>query len=479
MAMQPTKRRGPGLVAVSIAIALASGACGGGDDAADTSDDSSGGGDDTSTCPVDALDTLADDDKPIEITFWHTQVSTNEDVLKAIIKRFHAAQDDVRVKLVQSPGERETLAKYKAGLESGDLPEIVELEDTVIQTMVDSRSTLTMQDCVEADSYDTFDFLQQALDFYSTEDVLRAMPWNVSHPILIYNRAAFEVAGLDPDEPPTTTEEIREYSERIVESGAAAHGIALRTQNWFTEFFYALSGEPYVNNGNGRDARATKALLDTETGLTIWTWWDEMVESGLALNTGSQDGNFDNLIALGTGQAAMTLDGSPVLGPVFDILASGQYEGVEIGAGPFPGLTSGGGVPVSDGAVWISDRSTPEEQAAAWELVKFLSSPEEQAALAVGTGTIPTRRAAAEVAELRDLWRDRPAFRVAYDQLVDSPRNDATVGPVIGDYQGVRDAVRDGLTAMLDADMPPVDALRQAQQDADAAIAEYNARVGG
>ena len=477
--MLVAKRRGSGLVVVSILTALAAGACGGGDDA----DQGAAGGDTradvANECPVGALDALPDSEKPVEITFWHTQLSSNEDVLKAIIKRFHASQDDVRVKLVQSPGERETLAKYKAGLESGDLPDILELEDTVVQTMVDSHSTVTMQDCVDADHYDTSDFLQQTLDFYSTEGLLRAMPWNVSHPILIYNRVAFEAAGLDPDEPPTTTDEIREYSKKIVESGAAKHGIALRTQNWLTEFFYALSGQPYVNNGDGRDKRATKALLDNETGLAIWKWWDEMVDSGLALDTGSQDGNFDNLIAIGTGQAAMTLDGSPVLGPVFDVLASGQYKGVDIGAGPFPGLTEGGGVPVSDGAVWISDRSTPAKRAAAWELVKFLSSPEEQAALAVGTGTIPTRRSSAEVPELRDLWRRRPAFRVAYDQLVDSPRNDATIGPVIGDYQGVRDAVRDGLTAMLDAGKSPAEALKQAQRDADVAIAEYNARVGG
>ena len=475
--MRPDRRRVAAL-AVLAALALAGAAACGGDDAGDGESSEGSGDGGAPKCPHGALDDLAASEKPVEITFWHTQLASNEDVLKAIVQRFHAAQDDVRVKLVQSPGERETLAKYKAGFESGDLPDLVELEDTVIQTMIDSHSTVAIQDCGDADDYDLSDFLPQALGFYSTEGVLRAMPWNVSHPILIYNRVAFEAAGLDPDDPPTTTEEIREYSEKIVESGAAAHGISLRTQNWFTEFFYALSGEPYVNNGNGRDERATKALLDTETGLAIWTWWDEMVDSGLALNTGSQDGNFDNLIALGTGDAAMTLDGSPVLGPVYDVLATGQYEGVEIGAGPYPGLTDGGGVPVSDGALWISDRSSPEEQAAAWELVKFLSTPEEQAALAVGTGTIPIRRSVPDVPALRDLWRERPAFRVAYDQLVDSPRNEATAGPVIGDYQGVRDAVRDGLSAMLDAGVPPDRALRQAQEQADAAIAEYNARVG-
>jgi hypothetical protein len=50
---------------------------------------------------------------------------------------------------------------------------------------------------------------------------------------------------------------------------------------------------------------------------------------------------------------------------------------------------------------------------------------------------------------------------------------------VIGDYQGVRDAVRDGLVAMLAGKRSPGEALGDAQREADAAIEAYNRRVGG
>jgi hypothetical protein len=49
---------------------------------------------------------------------------------------------------------------------------------------------------------------------------------------------------------------------------------------------------------------------------------------------------------------------------------------------------------------------------------------------------------------------------------------------VIGNYQGVRDAVRDALTEMLTKGASVDSALRQAQKNADAAIADYNERIG-
>ena len=61
----------------------------------------------------------------------------------------------------------------------------------------------------------------------------------------------------------------------------------------------------------------------------------------------------------------MTIDGSAALGPILDVLGSGQFAGVEIAAGVLPGLEKGGGVPVGDGSLWISDAAPPEKRAAA------------------------------------------------------------------------------------------------------------------
>ena len=53
------------------------------------------------------------------------------------------------------------------------------------------------------------------------------MPFNVSSPVLYFNKNMFEAAGLDTENPPLTLEELRETSQVLVDSGAAGYGIVL------------------------------------------------------------------------------------------------------------------------------------------------------------------------------------------------------------------------------------------------------------
>ena len=149
-------------------------------------------------CPVDALTKAK---SPVTITFWHSQARANLDELKRQISEFESMQDKVRVKLVDQTGYRETFEKYKAGLSSGDLPDLGQFEETTVQQLLDSRSTVTMADCVAADHYRTSDFLPRALGYYTVDGKLRAMPWTVSNPVLLFDPGKFRAAGLDPAAP--------------------------------------------------------------------------------------------------------------------------------------------------------------------------------------------------------------------------------------------------------------------------------------
>jgi sn-glycerol 3-phosphate transport system substrate-binding protein len=431
------------------------------------------------SCPVHALDDARG--KTTELVFWHVLTAENENVLQQQIAAFEQQHPDIHVKLVNQTAYRDLFDKYIAGLQTGDLPDIGQFEETTVQQLVDSQSTVTMADCVRADHYALKDFLPRAIAYYSTEGVLRAMPWTVSNPVVIYNKPAVVKAGIDPTKPPETLDQMRAYAQKIVDSGVAKHGMALHVEPFVNEFLYAKSGLLYVNNDNGRTARATKSLLDVPGGVKIWTWWRDMVESGLAVDTGATEGDVSHLFALGTGDAAMTFEASGALGPIDAVLASGQFAGTEIGVWPLPALRPGGGVPVGDGALWIPKASSPQKQAAAWELIKFLVSPEQQAALNVSSrgGYIPIRASSLDDPALKSLWDERPYLRVPFDQIEAGANNATASGSVIGAYQGVRDAVREGFVRMLAEGQSPKSALREAANKATEAIREYNDRIGG
>ncbi|MGZ8752015.1 MAG: ABC transporter substrate-binding protein [Acidimicrobiia bacterium] len=421
---------------------------------------------------------LARADKPVDITMWHQMGSNNARVFASIVDGFNDSQGDVHVKLVDQSAEISSLPKFRAGLTSGDLPDVLQLEETALQTMIDSAATVPVQACIDAANFSLADFLPKVTGYYTVQDVLRSMPYNPSNPILFYDKTAFAKAGLDPDRPPRTLEEVRTYSEKIVASGVAEHGIALRIAEFFTEFWSSKNGQVYANHGNGRLQRATEARLDNPTGRAVWTWWRDMVRDGLALNTGIDVGGATHLLAIGTGEAAMTIESSSALGPIVNVLEGGQYPEVEIGTAPLPGVRPGGGVQTGEGSLYIVKRSDAAHRAAAWRFIKYLVAPEQLIRLHLETGYVPIRKSVADSPAVQARWAQEPNYRTSYDQLLNGPTTLATTGPVIGDFAGVRAAVVDGITSMLAGGTSPRAALAATQREADAVIRDYNERVG-
>jgi sn-glycerol 3-phosphate transport system substrate-binding protein len=429
-------------------------------------------------CPLNALKNAKG--KPVEITYWHSAQRANEETLQRLTDRFNSSQSDVRVTLVNQTTYVDTLNKFRAGLSSGDLPDLVMIEDTGLQQMIDTQAVLPAQSCVKADKYDLSDHLKRVVDYYSVKGTLWPMPFNVSNPVLYYNKRAFQTAGLDPNQPPKTLGELKAAAQKLKDSGAAAQaGFGMKLDPWYLEQWSALGGKTYVNNSNGRKSRASAVTFDNATGKEIFTFLNDMVKQDLA-KTNPADGpqEYDNALGVGNGNFGMTIDTSALLGTIQQLLAGGEYPNVELGVAPMPGPKGKGGVLVGGAANYISKKSSPEKQAAAWQFAKFLNEPEVQAEWSVGTGYVPIRKTAADQPVVQQRWAEVPGFKVAYDQLVGGVANTATAGPVIGDYQGVRDVVLDAEQQMFGG-MSPSAALKLAKQEANAKIEEYNSRVGG
>jgi sn-glycerol 3-phosphate transport system substrate-binding protein len=432
----------------------------------------------STSCPLNALKKA---NKPVEITMWHSMPRANGETLQKLTDTFNSSQQDVKVNLVNQIDYVQTFNKYKAGLSSGDLPDIVQLQDSDQQQMIDTQTVLPAGVCAKADKYSFSDFLPRVVSYFTVENKQYAMPFNTSGPLLYYNKKAFTAAGLDPENPPKTLDEVRSAAEKLKANGVSAP-LGLKTEPGYFEHWRGLANKTYVNNSNGRKARATKTAYDDATGRQIFTWLSGMVKDGLATtNPDVGTGVFDNLLGIQSGSHAMAFETSAALGTISAVLASGTVTNVELGVAPFPALTSTdkGGVAVSGGALYMVNKSSPAKQAAAWNFLKFLDQPDSLTTWAIGTGYLPIRKASADSAAMQQYWDQNPAYKVAYDQLVSGPTNVATSGSVIGNYTGARDALRDAENSMFLEGKDPKSALKEAASNATAAIEEYNAKIGG
>src|SRR5216683_1125366 len=430
-------------------IVLLAGACGGGGKGGGGGGTAGGPGTTAaamaSQCPKGAVAQSAQ--KPVQITMWHSMTQANLQALTKLTDRFNASHTDIHVNLVNQTSYADTLTKYKAVLGGGARPDMVQIQDVDQQLVIDSHSVLPVEACIQAEKIDTSGFVPRVLSYYTVRGVQYAMPFATSNPVLYYNKQSFQKAGLDPEKPPATLDEVRADAQKIVASGADKYGIALKNEGSLIEEWSAMAGALYANNGNGRTARATGVELGGPTGQGIYSWLSGMARDKLAESTSVT--GFDNLLAIGNNVAAMTIETSAALGTIFQVLSSGQYRNVTLGVAPLPGPVAGGPTIQAGSALYVVSGTSPARQEAAFMFAEWLSEPAQTAEWSAATGYLPVRTSASSQPVLQQAWAARPELRVAYDQLARGADTLAARGPLIGDMEGVRTAEIDAETELF------------------------------
>jgi sn-glycerol 3-phosphate transport system substrate-binding protein len=442
----------------------------------------------TSTTIADTLPdcpTTLSSSSPVQITFWHGMQGALGDDLKKLTDAYNASQTKVKVNLVQGSYEQ-TLDNYLQASQ-GSRPDMVQLPEYTVQSVMDTKSTVSINKCIASSGYDTSAFVKSGLAAYAAGGVQRAMPFNISNPVLFYNKKAFAAAGLDPNKPPTSLEDLQSMSKKIVDSGASTYGIALDSGfdsggGWYIEQWFAKAQKFYLDGDNGRTTRATKVLYNDDTGVQLLTILQTMLKDKLAVNVGANEGlGYDNLLKLADQKqpAAMTIATSASLGPVLAVLGGGQYPNIkpdDVGVGPMPGPDGKPGALIGGAALWVVNSGDPARIAATWDYLTYLEAAQQQSTWAVETGYVPTRTDAAAVDPLKTTLTKDPRFAVAAQQLADTPDAPTSVGPLTGPLREVRTVLANSVAAIFGgADVKA--SLDDAAKQANDLITQYNART--
>jgi len=420
---------------------------------------------------------------PVEISLWHSESASNLDSLQKLARRFNDSQSEVKVKLAFQGTSDDNMAKVLASLKGGDLPTIAYLDEVQAQRLVDSGGFRPVQDFVDQDKYDLSDFDPKTIQYYRVDGKVWAMPISISVPVLYYNKIAFREVGLDPEKPPKDLEELKDVSRKMVKRDSHGNlvrtGMALEIHPWYLEVALAEHGDLFLNNGNGHDGRATAVEFNGPTGQAFFQWWHDMVDDGLALDVGLSQVSPDAFLAVGAGQAVMTRSSTSVLRSVVDALEGGLAgTPVEFGLAASPGVAGGTGyTAVYSRGLWVPKDIPKAEQEAGWKFVKWLMEPEQQAEWFAGSGYLPVRNSSYDLPAAQQIMTEYPQFRVGVEIFRSSPVTPATLGPLLGPFNEVREAVRRQLQETILNDKDPIGALNDAAEEADQIIEEYNRRV--
>ena len=487
-------RRFRSMVAIAGATALLLSACGGGDGgtAAGPTDRS------PTDCPYQALDKVTE---PVNITVWHSYTALGKRTLESLIEQYNASQDKVVVTAEGQGSSSELHRKIEQSVPTKSLPAIVVPDDTKTRFIADSGQFLPAQACFDADpeAKSTFDdLLPIATASYTIDGQLWPASFSTFTALVYYNRAHFRAAGLDPDVPPKNLDEMLTDARTIKAAGVVDQPFAFKAWPFLLEWWLSGVKQTLVNDENGRGGGlATESTFDNDTTREILQKLSAAKAEGIVKIVPSVDGNVDHLLAMATQSTSMLVDSSGAASTVAGViegtvaaedikaefgvdLPAGLKLDLDIGVGPLPGVREPGKGQVG-GLVWYMTNTVPkEQQAAAWDFMKFLNRTESQLAWSTQGSIAPVLKSIETNPELQAAWTSSLGGRwqkVAYDVL--SNISTEFPGPVIGPYDEVRGAIGKALDEVLLNNGNVDVALKEADDTITQALRDYQTDVGG
>lgn len=349
---------------------------------------------------------LEDVAEPVEIEFWTLLTGPLGERLDALITEYNASQDNVVVVNVNQGGYNEIQQKMLAALAAGD--------PSYVATMIDYKNVpfYANSGVLEpisdwASDEDMADFIPGLLSDLTLNDKVYALPMNRSTQGLYYNKDLFIQAGLDPDKPPQTWEEVREYGAAIAALGdeyAGTYGTG-NMQWYFEPFVYEFGGE-------FSDAECNFTFNDA-AGVAAATYLQELVhKDGVAIIPANLSGAFDQQMSeFVQGNIGMIRQSTAVNGFISDVVDF-DWGFTMFPEGPAGRAVTGGGANVAIGA-----HASEEEKAAAWDFIRWLTNAENSAEFHMATGYMPSRYSAAELPEVQAFYEDHPTWKISVDQL--------------------------------------------------------------
>jgi sn-glycerol 3-phosphate transport system substrate-binding protein len=417
-----------------------------------------------------------------KITFWYGLTGANGNVVRTLVNQYNSSQSKYYVEAIQQPDYDATITKFNTSLAGGDLPNVVQVYDIGTQRMIDTKRILPVQDFIDKEGLKLVDDLEPAVArYYTIGGKLYSMPFNSSAPVMYYDKNAFKEVGLDPEKKIWTYDELLDAAKKLTVKDASGkvtrYGAVFTLYSWIFEQELATQGALFADPNNGREARATKVVFNNDAGANWLNFLKQLTDQGVALNVGRDSGTTNGSVrdaSFTKGEAAITFNSIAALrGYINSAKAAGK---VDVGVAYLPRPTGAkGGVIIGGASLWITDQGTAEQQAAAWDFVKWTTSPEVQAAWSSGTGYYPIRKASYDVQEMKDTLAKYPQFGVAVEQLRATEQSFPTQGAVFGTFLQTRLAIEAAMEQYLSGGAADAKAaLDDAANKSNDTLDEYN-----
>jgi sn-glycerol 3-phosphate transport system substrate-binding protein len=406
-----------------------------------------------------------------EIELWHALRGPPAEELDAMVRRFHAAQNEVRLKAVYQGGYDQTYSRALAAHFERKGPHLVQVVEAGSASLLAWRGAVKPAWEVLAEAgvkVNAADFVPAVASYYSDgSGRLLALPFNAATPILYYNKEAFRRSGLDPERPPRTWYEMVRTLGALVESGLPC-GYATAWPSWvLLENMSLWHNQEFATQGNGVGGADARFAFNTHLMMRFVAMLSSWSKAGYFTYTGRGD---EAEARFAAGECGVLTTASSAQERI------ARQARFAVGTGHLPYYDDVPGAPQNTApggaGLWVLGGRKPAEYRAVAKFFAFLLQPEEQARWHQRTGYLPLSRRAHEIARTAGYYRDHPGQEIALRQLAAAPTRDSR-GIRLGDYRWIRTILDEELEAVWSGTRTPKDALDRAVERGNAMLQRF------
>ena len=407
-----------------------------------------------------------------EIRLWHAMAGPNGEALTALVQRFNDAQKDVRVVAEYKGGYDEVMEGALAAQRAGNGPHLAQIYEVGTARMMAEKGAVKPVSQVLAENgerMDTKSFLPAVASYFSDgASNLLALPFNVSTPILFYNRDAFRKAKLDPDKPPRTWYEMPKAMGPLLEAGFDCAFTTVWPSWVQVENISNWHNQDFATRDNGLLGLDAKLVFNSHLMVRHMSFLSSWARAGYFTYSGRRT---EGERRFAKGECAMVTASSSSYAELrrdaafdFGVAQLPYYD--DIRGAPHHSMIGGAGL-------WAMAGKKAAENRATAKFLAWLARPEVQADWHQRTGYVPVTRAAYELTAQKGFYKENPGHEIAIKQLLLNQPTRESRGIRLGELQAIRAIIEEELEAVWEGKVPPKLALDQAAARGDVLLRKF------
>jgi sn-glycerol 3-phosphate transport system substrate-binding protein len=379
------------------------------------------------------------------------------EVVDGIVADFETANPDINVTAIYSGNYDDTRVRALSALASGEAAQLAVMFSIDAYDLIEQELIVPFEDVATTDA--DKEWLNSFYPALMANGQIEGKTWGISFQrstiVAYYNKDLFRAAGLDPEAPPTTWDEMISMGKALTKDDT--YGLMILSTGYPYWMFQALAIQ------NGKEVMSGDGLTtyfdDPKVVETLEFWKSLSAEHGI-MPTGTVE--WGTLCqAFLEGQTAMMWHSTG------NLTAVKKAASFDFGVAELPGNERLGS-PTGGGNFYLFKDTTDEEKAAALKLMQFMTSPEQAAAWSIATGYMGVSPAAYETEALKAYVAEFPPALVARNQLENAVAEFSTF-----ETARVRDGLNSAIQSALTGAKEPAEALAEAQAAAVRLLSDY------